>query len=473
MEETSGGWPCLMPRTREGAVYLGRRVLLIGYGVLGSELLLDLETAGATVEVILDDRYEELDDEPRVLGPISSLGTVLEGHDVDLLVVGASLISSVTINWLTRYAHRQNLPIYVAPERSEIGSMENLHEITRVPGIEDLFARSSLAVDRNRIADAVCGRRVLVTGAGGSIGRRTALQLVRYEAESVGLLDRDDCLLHDLAVELSGSMYDDRYPLLHVDVQHAGKVLRSFESFRPEIVIHAAALKHVTTLENDPTNALAVNVLGTANVLEAASATGVELFVNVSTDKAASRVGSLGLSKYIGERMTSGEARAGYRSVRFGNVIGSRGSVLHTFRLQAEHHGEVHVRGETTSRFFMTAGEAAALVLSTLTQDEPNGTFVFGMGDPVEIVRLARAVISDLASPAEILITDLQAGEARHEQLFGETEEPKETLIPDVFRVLPPPVDRAKVCERLGVLEEIMALEPEVARRLLEDLAAC
>ena len=454
-------------------MYSGRRVLLIGYGVLGSELLVDLETAGATVEVILDDRYEELDDEPRVLGPISSLGTVLEDHDVDLLVVGASLISAVTINWLTRYAHRQNLPIYVAPERSEIDSMENLHEITRVPGIEDLFARSSLEVDRNRIADAVRGRRVLVTGAGGSIGRRTAIQLVQYEASSVGLLDRDDCLLHDIAVELSGSMYDDRYPLLHVDVQHAGKVLRSFESFRPEIVIHAAALKHVTTLENDPANALAVNVLGTANVLEAASATGVDLLVNVSTDKAASRVGSLGLSKYIGERMTRGEARSGYRSVRFGNVIGSRGSVLHAFRLQAEHHGEVHVRGETTSRFFMTAGEAAALVLSTLAQDEPDGTFVFHMGEPVPIVRLAQAVISDLACPAEIRITDLEAGEARHEQLLGDAEEPRETSVPNVFRVLPPPVARATVRDRLGALEEIVALEPEVARRLLEDLAAC
>ena len=453
-------------------MYSGRRVLLIGYGALGSELLVDLEAAGASVVAILDDRFEELDAEPRVLGPISELATVLSDFEVDLLVVGASLIGSSTINWLTRHARQRSLPIYVAPERSEIDSMENLHETTRVPGIEDLFARSSLEVDQQRIAEAVRGRRVLVTGAGGSIGRRTVLQLAHYDVAGIGLLDRDDCLLHDVAVELSGTMFDDRYPLLHVDIQHLTQVLRAFESFRPEIVIHSAALKHVTTLEADPANALLVNVLGTANVLAAAAALDVDRLVNVSTDKAASRVGSLGLSKYIGERLTSGEGRTGYRSVRFGNVIGSRGSVLHTFRIQAEHHGEVQVRGDTTSRFFMTPGEAASLVLSTLAQEDPDGTFVFGMGDPVQIVRLAQAVIDDMASEAEIRMTELEAGEARHEKLFSDDEEPVETSIPDVHRVVPPPIDRAAVSGRLGDPREIVALDPEAARRLLEELAA-
>ena len=453
-------------------MYSGRRVLLIGYGALGSELLVDLEAAGASVVAILDDRFEELGAEPRVQGPISELATVLSDFEVDLLVVGASLIGSSTINWLTRHARRRSLPIYVAPERSEIDSMENLHETTRVPGIEDLFARSSLEVDQQRIAESVRGRRVLVTGAGGSIGRRAVLQLARYDVARIGLLDRDDCLLHDVAVELSGAMFDDRYPLLHVDIQHLRQVLRAFESFRPEIVIHAAALKHVTTLEADPANALLVNVLGTVNVLAAAAALDVDRLVNVSTDKAASRVGSLGLSKYIGERLTSGEGRTGYRSVRFGNVIGSRGSVLHTFRIQAEHHGEVQVRGDTTSRFFMTPGEAASLVLSTLAQDEPDGTFVFGMGDPVQIVRLAQAVIDDMASGAEIRMTELEAGEARHEKLFSDDEEPVETSIPDVHRVVPPPIDRSAVSDRLGDPREIVALDPEAARLLLEELAA-
>jgi len=450
-------------------MYAGRRVLLIGYGVLGSELLTDLEAAGAVVVAILDDRHGEIGDEPRLLGPVSMLDTVLDREEVDLLVVGASLITSTRINWVTR--HARNLPVYVAPERSEIDSMENLSEVTRSPRIEDLFARSSLAVDRDRIDEVVDGRRVLVTGAGGSIGKMTVHQLVRHGASSIGLLDRDDCLLHDVAVELSGSMFHERFPLLHVDVQHRGQVLRAFEAFRPDVVVHAAALKHVATLEADPANAVAVNVLGTAHVLEAASIVDVDLLVNVSTDKAASRIGSLGVSKYIGERMTAGEGRSGFRSVRFGNVLGSRGSVLHTFRLQAEHHGAVSVRGDSTTRYFMTGGEAASLVLSTLAQAADDGTFVFRMGDPVKILHLAEAVLEEMSSDADIQLSDLMSGEARHEQLFGQDESPEVTLVPEVFRVEVPRLARRDVEDRIGGLEAVTSLEADEARTRLMEIA--
>ncbi len=452
-------------------MYSGKKVLLVGYGVLGSKLLVDLERAGAVVEVILDDRHSDIVGENRIRGPVSDLPEVLEQSDIDLVVVGASLITSAMISWVNAQTHRLDLPIYVAPERSEIYSTVDLHEVTRRPGIEDLFARSSLEVNQEAIRNVVAGQRVMVTGAGGSIGRRTVLQLARYGVESVGLLDRDDCLLHDIAVEVSGQMFDERFPLYHVDVQHRGQVMKAFESFHPDVVLHSAALKHVTTLEANPANALSVNVFGTANVLEASSAVGSGLFVNISTDKAASRVGSLGLSKYIGERMTRGEGRPGYRSVRFGNVIGSRGSVLRSFRLQAQHHGEVQVRGNTTSRYFMTEGEAASLVLSTLTQEEPDGTFVFKVSEPVEIIRLAHAVSAEVGNQAEIRIVPLEPGEARHEKLFADDENPSNTSVPEVCRVEPPPLDRSLVCERLSGVDDLFDLEHSVARRLLEDLA--
>ena len=452
-------------------MYSGRRILLVGYGILGSELLVNLENAGATVEVILDDRHGEILEEPRVWGPVSFPREALDEFDIDLVVVGASLITSAMINWINSEAGRFSIPVYVSPERSEILSMDNLHTVTRVPGIEDLFARSSIEIDQDSIASVVGGRRVMVTGAGGSIGRRTVVQLARYEVEAVGLLDRDDCLLHDIAMEISGRMYEDRFPLFHVDVQHLGQVMGAIESFHPDIVIHAAALKHVTTLEANPANALSVNVLGTANVLEASSEVEAGLFVNVSTDKAASRVGSLGLSKYIGERMTRGEGRSGYRSVRFGNVIGSRGSVLHSFRLQAQYHNQIQVRGEDTSRYFMTVGEAASLVLSTLTQSEADGTFVFNLDEPIEIARLARAVVDELGVSAEIQFVPLESGEARHEKLFADDERPSETSVSAVLRVEPLPLARSSVSDRLGSIDDVLALHPEEARQILEELA--
>ena len=153
-------------------------------------------------------------------------------------------------------------------------------------------------------------------------------------------------------------------------------------------------------------------------------------------------------------------------------MIGSRGSVLSSFRLQAQHHGEVNVRGETTSRFFMTEGEAASLVLSTLAQKEPDGTYVFEVGEPVEIIRLANAVIAEVGNQAEIRIVSLEPGEARHEKLFADDESPSNTSVPEVRRVEPPPLDRSLVRDRLASVDDLFDLEHDVARQLLEDLAA-
>jgi FlaA1/EpsC-like NDP-sugar epimerase len=455
-------------------MFRGKSVLLIGLGVLGTEMLRELETSGADVRSILDDRYEDLPDSGRHRGPISDLPEVLDSARWDIIVVAAALISASTLNWITKHARRSKVPIYVLPERSSFDPSEvdhpDLSQLIRRPGITDLFARTSLRVDSQEIVDSVAGRRVLITGAGGSIGSEVTRQVLRHGADVVGLLDRDDCLLHDLAVELTGQMHDPRIPLLHADVQHAQQVDRVVQTFGPDVVIHTAALKHVTTLETDPTNALLVNVRGTANVLRAARAADVSKFVNVSTDKAASRVGVLGISKYIGERLTQGVEMASYRSVRFGNVIGSRGSVLHTFRIQALHHEHVLVRGRETSRFFMTAGEAASLVLSTLGQHQPGGTYVFDMGEPVQILQLANAIVDDLVSSATIQLEELRTGEAEHERLFHEHEQPVPTAVAGVQRVEPAPLTLAEFDGILPWNEDLSGLIPTRAHALLEDL---
>ncbi len=455
-------------------MFRGKTVLLIGLGVLGTEMLRELEASGADVRSVLDDRYEDLPTSGQHQGPISDLPTVLDSADWDIIVVAAALISASTLNWITKQAGRSNVPIYVLPERSSFDPGEvdhpDLSNLIRRPGITDLFARTSLRVDSGEISNAVAGRRVLITGAGGSIGSEVTRQVLQHGADVVGLLDRDDCLLHDLAVELTGQMHDPQIPLLHADIQHAHQVNRIIQTFKPDVVIHTAALKHVTTLEADPTNALLVNVQGTANVLRAARAAGVTEFVNVSTDKAASRVGVLGISKYIGERLTQGVDAVGYRSVRFGNVIGSRGSVLHTFRIQALHHDHVLVRGKETSRFFMTGGEAASLVLSTLGQSQSGGTYVFDMGAPVQILQLANAIVDDLASVATIQLEDLRSGEVEHERLFHEHERPESTAVAGVHRVEPAPLTLADFDAVIPDTVDLSSLDPIRAHALLDDL---
>ena len=452
--------------------YQGKRVLLVGFGILGQEMLKTLEDSGADVVGVLDDRNSVVPDHLEYLGPVSVLPNLLEQGSCDVVVLAASLISAKTISWLTSQAHRFHVPITIAPERAEVLSLDTVHGISREPGIEDLFARSSLKVDYERIDQEVAGRRVLVTGAGGSIGSELVRQLHQSSAEQIGLLDRDDCLLHDLAVRLSGRMHDTRLPLLHADIQHVGQLRHAFSQFRPDTVIHAAALKHVTTLEANPVNALAVNVGGTANVLTACEDFAVGRLINVSTDKAATRISCLGMSKYIGERMVEGAGRSDYRSVRFGNVFGSRASVLQAFRLQARHHDRVIVRGSETSRFFMTVGEAASFVLSTLGQDAGCGTYVLDMGDPVSIHRLAEAVIDECGGSASIHHSALGDGEFEFERLFATTEVPETTCTDGVFRVNTPPLDRRVVESMMRSDGNIFDLSCEDAREQLRAITA-
>lgn len=453
--------------------YLGKRVLLVGFGVLAREILRSLEQSEVAVVGVLDDGTPIVPDHLDFLGPISALPDVLEQGSCDAVIVAASLIPSKTIAWLTEQAHHFHIPITIAPERVEVSSLDSVHdEITREPRIDDMFARSSLKVDYEQIDREVAGRRVLVTGAGGSIGSEVVRQLHESSAKQIGLLDRDDCLMHDLAVRLTGRMHDTRLPLLHADIQHAGQLHRAFLQFKPDTVIHAAALKHVTTLEANPINALTINVGGTANVLKACEDFAVDRLVNVSTDKAATRLSCLGMSKYIGERMVEGAGLPDYRSVRFGNVFGSRASVLHAFRLQARHHGRVIVRGSGTSRFFMTVGEAASLILSTLGQIGGCGTYVLDMGNPVAIRRLAEAVIEELGGLASIHHAPLGDGEFESERLFATTEVPETTSIEGVFRVNTEPLDRRVVESMMQSLEDVYALDDETVRHHLREIAS-
>ena len=239
------------------------------------------------------------------------------------------------------------------------------------------------------------GRRVLVTGAGGSIGSELCRQIQRLEPSRTFMLDRDETLLQEVQLSVQGNGLLEGTDLLLCDIREAGSVFRAMQGAQPDIVLHAAAHKHLTLLENNPGEAVRTNVLGTLNVLRAAVDVGASRLINISTDKAADPSSVLGASKRVAEMLVQvyGSSGTAMASVRFGNVLGSRGSFLPMLDRQLMQQLPVTVTDPRVERFFMTIPEAAGLVTSAAAMAHHGETFVLDMGEPVKIVDLIQRYV--------------------------------------------------------------------------------
>ncbi len=299
----------------------------------------------------------------------------------------------------------------------------------------DLLGRRQVDTNIEEIIGYVQGRRVLVTGAGGSIGSELCRQLSRYGPSELIMLDRDESALHAVEMSITGRALLDTPNTALCDLRDIDALDRIFDERRPEVVFHAAALKHLPLLEQFPAEGFKTNIQGTLNTLRAAKRVGVEVFVNVSTDKAANPTSVLGYSKRIAERLTAfvGSGADGtFLSVRFGNVLGSRGSVLVAFREQIKAGGPVTVTDKDVTRFFMTVAEAVQLVIQAGAISHPGEVLVLDMGEPVRIYDIARRLIAQSGENIDIAITGLRPGEKLHEELFSADEadhRPKHPLI--------------------------------------------
>ena len=266
---------------------------------------------------------------------------------------------------------------------------------------------------------------MLVTGAGGSIGSELCRQIHRYEPGELMMLDRDESALHSVQLSIHGQAMLDTDEVILCDIRDKAAVDQIFLQRRPDVVFHAAALKHLPMLEQYPAEAVKTNIIGTRTVLDAATRVGVAKFINISTDKAANPCSVLGYSKRIAERITAQRAETAegaYLSVRFGNVLGSRGSVLTSFAKQIAEGGPVTVTDPEVTRFFMTIEEACQLVIQAAAIGEPGEALVLDMGDAVRITDVARQLIEQSGTPVEIVYTGLRDGEKMHEDLFGDDE---------------------------------------------------
>jgi FlaA1/EpsC-like NDP-sugar epimerase len=302
------------------------------------------------------------------------------------------------------------------------------------------------------------GKRFLSTGAGGSIGSEIVRQLYSLEPEAIFLLDRDESLMHAVQLNLHGhGLFEDNRAIL-ADIRDRSAMHRIMESVRPDVVFHVAAHKHLPLLERFPIEAVRTNILGTRNVVTAAVTAGVRRLVNISTDKAARPTSVLGTTKRVAEMVVGslGYSKSRLASARFGNVFGSRGSLLDSLLFQLERGLPVTITDPEVTRYFMTTSEAASLVIETAVMADAGETYVLDMGEPVRIVDLVERLVRllDIATP-QVEYTGLRPGEKLHEVLFDDADTCGRTKHPriDVMSArLPPRIDLLDQVEKLDEL---------------------
>jgi FlaA1/EpsC-like NDP-sugar epimerase len=403
----------------------------------------------------------------QVEGTRADLGEVAARHGAEAVVVAIPSASSALVSEISDLARVGNLRVLVLPPVRDLydGSVD-VSDV-RPLGEEDLLGRHRINTDVASIAGYLLGRRVLVTGAGGSIGAELVRQISAYGPSEVLLLDRDESALHALQLDLRGRALLDTPDLIVADIRDRDAVEQVLADRRPDVVFHAAALKHLPLLERHPAEAVRANVVGTHHLLEAAIANGVQRFVNISTDKAADPTSVLGYTKAIAERLTAEASRRAdgtFLSVRFGNVLGSRGSVLTAFRAQIRSGGPVTVTDPDVTRFFMTVQEAAELVIQAGALGIDGEVLILDVGQPVRIADIAARMVADAEVDVDIVFTGLRPGEKLVESLWGETEHPRKGPHPLISHVLAPSLHPA-------VIEDLLATrDVEVLRHRLEDV---
>ena len=465
-------WKRLLERDFESNASDGLRVVIVGAGEGGYELirsmLHDPERRWQPVGFLDDDplkRHRRIRGVP-VLGSTSQLADVVRETDANAVVVAIPSAHAAFIRRVSQQASAVGVDAKVLPPTAGLLSGHVGIRDIRDINLTDVLGRHQLDTDVASIAHYLKGKRVLVTGAGGSIGSVLAQQIHAFNPSRLFLLDRDESALHSIQLTLSGRALLDSDEVILCDIRDEQAVLNVFESTRPEVVFHAAALKHLPMLQRFPAEAVKTNIHGTINVLEAARAVGVDRFVNVSTDKAADPTSVLGYSKRIAEMLTAGYADGDgtYLSVRFGNVLGSRGSVLTAFAKQIHEGGPVTVTHPDVTRYFMTIEEACQLVVQAAAIGSPGEALVLDMGEPVRIIDVANQLIRQDGGQAAIEFTGLRPGEKLHEDLFGEGE-PRDVR-PEHPMVSHVPVESVS---RAAVSEIPVGGPPE---RLVEALAA-
>ena len=467
---------------QRGSKRMGMRVAVIGSRDTGAAAIREMQRSpGAGLVPVA-----VFDDDPRahglsllgvpVVGSIADIAEAADRFTIQQVLLAIPSPEPELVERALRSSEKAGVSMKILPgvkdmlnEPAHLAALRQARE----PQIEDLLGRNPVPTDLESVRRSIAGRRVLVTGAGGSIGSEICRQLASLDPSLLVLLDHDETHLHDTAASISGPSEQAL-----VDIGDRAAVFETFEEFRPEVVYHAAAHKHVPVLEQHPLEAARTNVLGTQNVVDAAAVVGASRFVQISTDKAVHPSSVMGASKRLAEQTVLAHAPVGaaYCTVRFGNVLGSRGSVIPTFARQIAQGGPVTVTDARMTRFFMSVEEAVQLVLQASLLSKGEDVFMLEMGEPVAIIDLARRMIqlSGVRADVDIHIQVIgsRPGEKLHETLREPEERVLETEHASISRLIPVTAPRAQFEASIDKLEDATRRrDPKMVRRLLFAIA--
>jgi FlaA1/EpsC-like NDP-sugar epimerase len=455
-------WHWVRTRPRED----GRPVLIVGAGeagqIIARELQRNPEVGLVPIGFVDDDLHKQgvrILNLP-VLGNRERLPGIVHEKGIDQVIIAMPRASGRTIREIFELCEAAGVAAKTVPAMYEIlGGAVSVNSLRNIE-IEDLLRREPIQTDIEGVRQLIRGRRVLVTGGGGSIGRELCRQVLQCHPKELVLVGHGENSIFDVHNELkrltgargpgengergmSGNGASGSAPVIHAviaDVRMPERIRTVLEEYRPEIIFHAAAHKHVPLMELNPSEAIENNILGTRNLVEAALAAGVERLVMISTDKAVNPTSIMGASKRAAEMVVLRAARRSgkpYVAVRFGNVLGSRGSVIHTFRRQIAEGGPVTVSHPDMTRYFMTIPEAVQLVLQSSVYGRGGEIFMLDMGDPVKIVDLARDLIElsglEVDRDVDIVFSGVRPGEKLYEELFIPGEKYQQTIHPKIL----------------------------------------
>jgi FlaA1/EpsC-like NDP-sugar epimerase len=488
------------PRTRS-EFGSQQRVLVAGAGLAGTTIVrevLNNPSLGMDVIGFVDDdvskRAARIFGVP-VLGDRRDIPALHEKYEFDLVIIAMPTVPGREIRDIVTICERIGVPAKIMPGLYEmIGGAVSVNQLRNVQ-IEDLLRREPVHIDVEAVKQLLAHKRVLVTGGGGSIGSELCRQILRCGPAELIVLGHGENSVFEICSELNRALQGlastasgmlDPLPVIQAviaDVRFPERLRVVFEQYRPEVVFHAAAHKHVPLMEDNPTEAVSNNVLGTRNLLDVSVMAGVERFVMISTDKAVRPQSMMGASKRVAEMLvhqTAWEIGKPYVAVRFGNVLGSRGSVLQTFRQQIAAGGPVTVTHPEMKRFFMTIPEAVQLVLQAAVLGKGGEVFMLDMGEPVKIVDLARDVIElsglEVGPDIEIQYTGIRPGEKLHEELFTPGESYRRTEHEKVFviesaanAVLPSQLNQSMSCLEQAVYDHQINQLKAVLQDLVPD----